>query len=223
MVYKEMETKKEHSWRGRLLQFFIKFFIAPLVRLIWLKRVEGRENIPGSGAYIVAANHQSYFDFISLISVWPNKLTFLAAEKFFTSRFWQPIVEYTGQIKVERQAVDKSESFNRALEALKSGRVLAIFPQGTRSRSGEIEKTYAGVARLALIAGAPIVPVGIRGAFEVLPPQASRPKAKKIIELHIGAPMSFTGRENTPGTERAITDEAMRQIARLAGKEYKGG
>ena len=209
---------KENTWQGKLFYFFSRLILAPVIRLVWVKKVKGRENLPQSGPFIVAANHQSYFDFISLVCVSPFKLTFLTAEKFFASKFWRPIMEYTGQIKVERYSDEsKDEASQLALKVLEHKRVLAIFPQGTRSRSGEIEKTYTGVARFALQAKVSVIPVGIKGAFEVMPPQAKKPKLKKIIEINIGKPMEFDGSK----TPRQITNEIMAEIARLAGKEYK--
>ncbi|MFH1225768.1 MAG: lysophospholipid acyltransferase family protein [bacterium] len=208
---------KENTLRGKIVYLFLKMIIAPIVRLVWVKKITGQENLPKTGPFIIAANHQGYFDFISLVCVLPDKLTFLAAEKFFASRFWRPIMEYTGQIKVERYSGDnKDKAAALALKVLECGKVLAIFPQGTRSRTGEIGQTYTGVAKFALEAGAPVVPIGIKGTFEVMPPSAKKPRTKKIIELHIGKPMEFDGPQ-TPEVYRRITDEIMAEVARLAG------
>ncbi len=212
---------KENTLRGKVFYLFLKLLLAPIIKLIWIKKITGQENLPKSGPFIIAANHQSYFDFISLVCVLPHKLTFLAAEKFFVSKFWRPIMEYTGQIKLERYSGDsKDQASQLALEVLKHGKVLAIFPQGTRSRTGEIEKTYTGVAKFALQAKAPVIPIGIKRTFEVMPPQAKKPKFKKIIELHIGQPMEFDSPQ-TPEVYRRITNEIMVEVARLAEKEYK--
>ncbi|KKR21149.1 MAG: Phospholipid/glycerol acyltransferase [Parcubacteria group bacterium GW2011_GWE2_39_37] len=157
------------------------------------------------------------------MSVLPHRLYFLAAEKFFKSKFWRPIVEYTGQIRVDRDAEDKSQVITQATEVLKSGQILALFPQGTRSRTGEIEKTFTGVARIALLARVPVVPVGIKGAFEVFPPEGKL-KWKKDIEINIGPPMDFNKYydfEKNPQLYRAITNQVMVEISRLAEKEYK--
>ncbi|MFA6393441.1 MAG: lysophospholipid acyltransferase family protein [Patescibacteria group bacterium] len=215
---------KENTFRGKFLYRFLRIFVAPLIRLIWIKEVKGLSNLPKSGAYIIAANHQSYLDFLCLQAVLPVRLTFLAAEKFYSSGFWRPIVELTGQIRVERNADDKTEVIAKALEVLNRGRVLAIFPQGTRSRSGQIEKTYTGVARFALGAGAPVIPVGIKGAYEVLPPWEKCPKLRKIIKINIGEPVNlseYSKRPIEPETYRKATNEAMKKIAELARLEYK--
>ena len=220
----EYSIAKENTLKGRLFRFFLWVFVAPIIRLIWIKKVQGLQNLPKSGPYIVAANHQSFLDFITLVCIFPERLVFLAAEKFYTSGFWRPIMEYTGQIKVEREAEDKSGVINKGLEVLGQGMVLALFPQGTRSRSGEIEKTYTGVARFALGANVPVIPVGIKGAFRVMAPNEKTPKVKKAIEINIGAPIDLSRHKaGLPGplVYRQATNEVMRKIAELAGKDYK--
>lgn len=212
---------KENTLRGKIFYLFLKLLISPIIRLIWIKKIIGQENLPKAGPFIIAANHQSYFDFISLVCVLPFKLTFLAAEKFFASKFWRPIMEYTGQIKLERYSGDsKDRATELALKVLECGKILAIFPQGTRSRSGEIEKIFTGVAKFALSAKVPVIPIGIKKTFEVMPPQAKKPKFKKIIELHIGRPMVFDSPQ-TPEVYRRITNEIMVEVARLAEKKYQ--
>jgi len=133
-------------------------------------------------------------------------------------------MEYTGQIKVERETGDKSEVLKKGLEVLKNKKVLGIFPQGTRSRSGEIERTYTGVAKFALEARVSVIPIGIRGAYQVMPPQAKNPKFKKKIEIYIGVPISFNeyyNKEKTSDLYRELTNKVMIQIAEFSNKEYK--
>jgi 1-acyl-sn-glycerol-3-phosphate acyltransferase len=81
-----------------MLYWILKTLFSPFFRVIWIKRVEGLQNIPKNGACIIASNHSSYFDFLSLIAVLPRRITFLAAEKFYKNIFWYPLVAGTGQI-----------------------------------------------------------------------------------------------------------------------------
>lgn len=220
----QVNVSKENTILGKFFNIFIVFVLAPLVRLIWIKKINGLEKLPKKGPFIVVANHQSYFDFISLISVFPFKLTFLAAEKFYNSRFWKPIMEYTGQIKVDRKAKNKDEVIEKGLEVLNAGGVLAIFPQGTRSRNSKIEKVYIGVAKLALQAKVPIVPIGIKGAFKVMSPQVNKPILKKIIKINIGEILDFSEfYSNKYILEQYIkvTDLVMKEVSDLCGKKYK--
>jgi 1-acyl-sn-glycerol-3-phosphate acyltransferase len=200
----------------------LKFLISPLVKLIWIKRVNGLENIPRKGPIIIAANHSSYFDFICFIAVCPRKIYYLAAEKFYKSRFWRPLVRLTGQIKVERQTGDKTEAIEKANSILERGDILGIYPEGTRSADGEIHKPFIGVARFALKNKVSVVPVGIKGTFEVLPRQKSLPKFKKIVEINIGKSMDFSqyfGQEENKEVLNKITNEIMAEIADLSGKK----
>jgi 1-acyl-sn-glycerol-3-phosphate acyltransferase len=200
----------------------LKFLLSPFVKLIWIKRANGLENIPQKGPVIIAANHSSYFDFICFIAVCPRKIYYLAAEKFYKSWFWRPLVKMTGQIKVERQTGDKTESIEKANAILEKGGVLGIYPEGTRSADGEIHKPFTGVARFALKNKVSVVPVGIKGTFEILPRQKNFPKFKKIVEINIGKPMDFSqyyGQEENKEALKEITNEIMAEIADLSGKK----
>lgn len=199
----------------------LKFLLSPFIKLIWIRRVNGLESIPKKGSVIIAANHSSYFDFICFIAVSPRKIFYLAAEKFYSSRFWRPLVKLTGQIKVERQEGDKTESLKKADLILQSGKVLGIFPEGTRSADGKIHKPFTGVAYFALKNRVPVIPVGIKGTFEVLPRQKRFPRFKKIVEINIGKPMDFSqyfGQEADKGVLAKITDEIMGEIGNLLKK-----
>jgi len=226
MVKKEKwSISKENTVRGKLVRAILKFLVYPVFNLIWLKKLTGKQNIPAKGPFILAANHQSYLDFILLCGVSSRHLRFLAAEKFYHSSFWRPIMEYTGQIRVDRHKKgNKEEVFQRGLEVLEKGEALAIFPQGTRSRNGKIEKTYTGVAKFALKAGVPVVPVGIKGAFTAWPPE-KKPKFKKIVSIHIGEPIKFNNyrkdQYQDPKILREVTNQIMLQISQLSGKSYE--
>ncbi len=90
MVKKEKwSISKENTVRGKLVRAILKFLVYPVFKLIWLKELTGKQNIPAKGPFILAANHQSYLDFILLCGVSPRHLRFLAAEKFYHSFFWK--------------------------------------------------------------------------------------------------------------------------------------
>jgi len=103
-----------------MFYWILKTLFGPVVRLIWIKKVEGLENIPKKGAYVVAANHSSYLDFFTLAAIWPTRIYFLAGEVFFKKWWWYPLVKFTGQIKVDRDAKDKSISKQKVLDILKN-------------------------------------------------------------------------------------------------------
>lgn len=170
----------------------------------------------------MASNHESYFDFICFWAVSPHHVQYLAAEKFYGSKFWKPIMVATGQIKVERENKDKNKVHEQAHYILENKGVLGIFPEGTRSRSGKMGKAFTGVTKFALKAKVPIVPVGVIGTYDILPPHKKIPKLKQC-KIKIEKPIihhEHFDKEPTKELLRHLTDELMWQIGRMAGKEY---
>lgn len=202
-----------------MVYWFLKLLLGPILRSIWVKDVRGLENIPKEGPLIVASNHSSYFDFLALVAVFPRRIHFLAAEVFYKSFFWKPIMVLTGQIKVDRSSADKSESIKKINKTLKAGNVVGVFPEGTRSRTGKLRRAYTGVARFALENSVDILPVAITGTFEVLPPHAKKPKIKKTISIKFLPRISFQKIKNFD--KEYVTHELlMTVIAKEIDQEY---
>jgi 1-acyl-sn-glycerol-3-phosphate acyltransferase len=216
MDFKETKKIKVFYW-------FLKKTVGPIVKLIWVKKISGLKNIPKNKACLIVANHSSYFDFISLATISPRNIFYLAAEKFFENIFWKFFVKNTGQIYVDRKNKDKSQVYKIIYSALSQEKVVGIFPEGTRSRNGKIQKAYNGVSKFALIAKVPVIPVGIIGAYEILSPEKKIPKFKKIIEINIAEPMYFNdfyGKENDEKVLKEITNKIMLKIAELSNQKY---
>lgn len=169
-----------------MIYSLLKFVLKPFFFLLWIKEVRGLENVPTEGPIIIASNHSSYMDFLCLSAVLKRRIYFLAAEKFYTSKLWRPLVSLTGQIKVDRTSKDKSAVYEGARAILQDGNILGIFPEGKRSRDGLFHKGFAGVAKIAQANEVNILPVGIKNAFEVWPPHAKWPQLKRIIEIDFG-------------------------------------
>jgi 1-acyl-sn-glycerol-3-phosphate acyltransferase len=206
---------------SRLYVKHMDFIVYPTFKMIWINKIEGKKNFP-DGPFIIAANHQSYFDFMGLYGIAKKKIIFFASEKLLKTPILCGWVKHSGSIIIKKQ--NNSHAMDKGLEVLKKGGILAIFPQGTRSRNGEIEKTYLGAARLALSARVPIVPVGIRNSFEIFPPQEKYPKLNKELEYYIGMPLFFEhyyGKEEDETTCRKVTNMVMMKVAELADKKYK--
>lgn len=207
-----------------VVYFLIRFFGGPVVRLIWVKEVAGLENIPMKGPVIVAFNHQSYFDFICFIAVSPRNIHYLAAEKFLYNPIWKFFLKITGQIPVVRKSRDKRELHDVVYHHLDRGKMIGIFPEGTRAAdSTTMLRAYPGVARYAIKKKVPIIPVGIKGAFEVLSRHENFPKFKKLVTINIGKPIYFTEYHTVKLNRRAfvvLADKVMRAISDLSGKTY---
>ncbi len=201
----------------------LKRIVRPILK-IWLKKVVGLENVPKNKVFIVAANHQSYLDhFIiqsTLIHYLNKKIHYLAKKEHFKKYFERKWHQHVGAIPIDRQAGGK-DALKWAVHALNKGKVIGMYPEGTRTLTGKMQRAKTGVARLALAARVPVLPVGVRGAFDILPKGKRIPKHKRA-EMHIGKLMyfeSFYGKEDK-GTYRKVTDLIMKEIARLAGQEY---
>ncbi|MDP3935256.1 MAG: lysophospholipid acyltransferase family protein [Candidatus Giovannonibacteria bacterium] len=206
---------------------FLKTFFGPIIRWIWIKEVRGLENIPKESAVIIASNHMSYFDFFCFIAISPRNIHYLAAEKFLYSRFWRALIALTGQVVVNRWSKDKSREHQIVFSLLKQKRMFGIFPEGTRSQTGKIQKPFTGVARFALKSQTPIIPVGISGTYEIMPPSAKFPKLLKHCSINIGKPIYLhdhykiaNGDEENKKLHETITHHVMKEVAQLCGQDY---
>lgn len=188
-----------------MIYWILKYTVGTLIKIIWVKKVNGISNIPKKGSFIICANHSSYFDFFTLIAVCPRRIYFLAGEVFFKKWQWSWLVKSTGQIRVDRNSHDKSESINKAIEYLKMGRVIGIFPEGTRSSDGKLQKFYNGAARISIKSQLPILPVGIVGAFEIMSRFDKYPKFKKC-SINIGQELLKDSKEEDDLTQDLRTE-----------------
>lgn len=207
--------------REILASFFSAFcflFVRPFISLIFIKKIEGKENIPKEN-FILAANHQSHLDqlFTGYLCT-PRKFTYIGQtdryeglEKFFLKLLYL----LWGVIPVNRKdKASRKKALERCIFALKKGFILIIYPEGTRTRTGKIQKGKCGIGKIFLATKKPILPVGIKGAFELLPP-GGKLKIKKIIEIKIGKPLFFE--ENSSPEE--IAKKVIEEIASLLGQK----
>lgn len=203
-----------------MFYWLLKCTFGPIVKLIWVREIKGLENIPTKGPVIIAANHSSYFDFLTTIAVCPRRVYFLAAEKFYKSWFWKPLLVLTGQIKVERNNSDKSEVITAGNSILTRGKVLGIYPEGTRSRDGKMHKAYNGAAKFALENKCDIIPLAIEGTFEILSPADKRPKLGHKCSLTFLEPLKYESIKDFPA-EKIVQEILMPRIADQLGINYE--
>lgn len=147
--------------------------------------VEGWENVP-AGACIFASNHQSMLDPPLIGSCLPREISFIARRSLFDNPVFGSVIRSCHSIPVDRGEADIG-AIRVAIEALKAGRGLLIFPEGTRSQDGIITEAKAGAGLLAIKSGAPVVPIHIRGARDVLPRGANFPVGGARIRVRFGA------------------------------------
>ena len=200
-----------------------KFVTGPLLKVLFQLETQGLENIPAEGNAILASNHFSFLDHFLLPVVVDRDITFIAKSELFENPIWGFLLTRWGQISLNRGTGDNS-AVNQAIEVLESGNLFGIYPEGTRTRDGKLHGGHTGVARISLISGAPVIPVGMIGTYEILPRGAVKPNFGKA-EIRIGKPMDFsqyTGNENDRKIIRMITDEIMDEIGKLIGQSVDG-
>lgn len=209
--------------RGHLYPF-AKALITPATKILFPTRVVGLKNIPTSGPAMIAPNHISFFDSVVLIGVLPRRISFVGKAEYLDSWKTRYLLPAVGMIPIERGSGKQSlAALDTAADLLERDELFGIFPEGTRSRDGLLHKGRAGIARLALRTGAPIIPVGLRGTDRIQPPGASVPRPFVRCEVHIGKPIDvtrFAGRALGAATYRTLTDEVMYEISQLSGQTY---
>jgi 1-acyl-sn-glycerol-3-phosphate acyltransferase len=204
--------------------------VPPVLRAIWRPVVEGADNIPMTGPVLLASNHLAFVDSVAIPAVAPRKVVFLAKAEYFTGtgvkgRLMRAWFEATGMVPVDRSDTRSAiDSLDIALEVLGKGEAFGLYPEGTRSRDGRLYRGRTGVAQLALVSGAPIVPVGLIGTERLQPVGSRLPRLAKVT-IRFGEPIHVAGRYEgvPPGrARREITDMVMTEIQRLSGQQTAG-
>lgn len=148
---------------------FAKAIFFPIIYLLFWPKVEGIENIPQDGKVIIYSNHSSNFDPIVLGVLMPRKIHFMAKEELFKIPIFGAAIKGLGAFPIRRGRVDIS-AIKNSLKILKDGKVLGMFPEGTRSESGEIQDFARGIASIALRAESCVIPVAIIDGYRCFRP-----------------------------------------------------
>jgi len=190
-----------------MFYYFAKGVLWFLFRLVYRMRVSGVENIPREGAFLLCGNHIHIFDGPVLLAFTPRKVALMGKQEIFQkNRFFSWVFRSAGVFPVDRFAAADMQAYRHTMKELDAGKGLVIFSQGTRMK--EFENAKSGVAMFALKSGAPIVPVGISGAYKPL----SR------IVIKIGEPISMTpyaGRKVKADVLAEVMDEVVPRVANL--------
>ncbi|MCH9735112.1 MAG: 1-acyl-sn-glycerol-3-phosphate acyltransferase, partial [Actinomycetia bacterium] len=203
-------------------------FMGPVLSLLGRPKIEGLENVPQSGAVILASNHLAVADSFYLPLVVSRRITFLAKAEYFTGtgiKGWFTRWFYTvaGQVPIDRANADSASSALATAERIVGeGKLLGMYPEGTRSPDGRLYKGKTGLARLALQTQVPVIPVAMIGTDSVNPPGSKMWRFGRV-QVKFGQPMDFTRFDGLAGNrfiERAVIDEVMYELMQLSGQEY---
>ena len=209
----------------------IKAVLGPLLRVLFRPKVEGADRIPGSGPVILAGNHLTFIDSMILPLVTTRQVFFIGKDEYVTGKSFKGrlmawFFTGVGMIPVDRDGgrggVAALMTGRRVLE---EGNLFAIYPEGTRSPDGRLYRGRTGIARLALMTGAPVVPFAMIGTDVVQPGGKGLPKigGGRRITVRFGEPLDFSryeGMDRDRYVLRAVTDEVMSEVMELSGQEY---
>lgn len=211
-----------------MYRLFKHVLVGPGVKTYYRPWSEGTEHVPASGGAILASNHLSFSDSVFLPLVLKRKVVFLGKAEYFTGRgvkgaATRAFMKGVGTIPVHRGGGRASEAALRTgLQVLHQGDLLGIYPEGTRSPDGRLYRGKTGMARMAIEAGVPIIPVAM------IDTHIAQPIGKKVPSRHpvgvkIGPPIFLTeyaGKQEDRDALREATDMVMMAIQRLSGQEY---
>ncbi len=199
--------------------------VRPLFKFFWRIDIQGIENLPKQGGALLCPNHLSVFDSFVLPAAVPRQMTFVGKAEYLDDWKTRTLFPKLGMIPIDRRG---GKHANAALDAaravLLSGGVFGIYPEGTRSRSGNLHKGHTGAARLAIETGSPVVPVGILGTVDIQPPDQPVPNVFRRATIKFGTPIDslrYRSRIGDRVVYRELTDELMFEIQALTGQIYE--
>ncbi|MFE8887318.1 lysophospholipid acyltransferase family protein [Pseudarthrobacter enclensis] len=205
-----------------------RIFLGPVLKLLFRPWVKGLDNIPDRGPAIIASNHLSFSDSIFMPLMVRRPVVFLAKSEYFTGtgikgRLTALFFRLTNQLPMDRSGgAASAASLSAGMEVLENGGLLGIYPEGTRSPDARLYRGKVGVARLALQAGVPVIPVAMIGTDKVQPIGKRLPNIRRIGMI-FGEPLDFSAYRDQAedrGTQRTVTDRIMLELQRLSGQEY---
>ena len=202
--------------------YYLETLIAKiLLRLLTRREVRGRENVPVEGPLIVVANHLSLADPPILAASLQRRIVFMAKEESFRHPLEGPLVRGFRAFPVRRGQLDR-RALRSAQQVLGEGLALGMFPEGTRSRTAQLQAGQPGTALIALRSGAPVLPVALTGTEKVLGPRLLYGRLR--ITVTVGEPFSLPPVDGklTKAQLASATEVIMAHLAELLPESYKG-
>ena len=184
------------------LYFIGRIILWPIYKLMFFFKVNGRENIPKNGAYIICSNHLSNHDPIMLGVSLRRQIYYMAKAELFKNPIGGQVIRWLGAFPVNRGAGD-GKAINEAEEVVKKGRLLGIFIEGTRSKTGEFLRPKSGAAIIAHQMNVPVIPICITPKnkqyriFQRVTVSIGKPMTPQELGLNKGTPEEFRNASRT--------------------------
>ncbi|MBU3934212.1 MAG: 1-acyl-sn-glycerol-3-phosphate acyltransferase [Candidatus Omnitrophica bacterium] len=195
-----------------IFYWLTKIVFAAFASLFFRLKLEGQENLPKEGGFILAANHASSLDPFMVIAAIPRYIRWVVIYEYYDLWYLRGLLRRMGFIRVENSL--PREAFRTLLQR----GIVGLFPEGRRSWDGRIGEAKRGVAALARRMSSPVIPVAIRGTFAALPRTRKCPKLHPIT-VRIGPPLFFPEpadkKEDYERLDRENTQKIMQRIAEL--------
>lgn len=197
--------------RSGVLQV-VRWPVGFLIRRYWKVRLHGQDNVPATGPVILAVNHIGILDGPLIVALTKRHSFALAKSEAFSGLVGK-IFLLCGQIPIDRSRIDTT-AISRSIQVLRAGHLLAVFPEGSRG-AGEVVRARGGAAYLALVTGAPVVPVALLGTREAGQTRDEVPRRGRPIHVVFGEPMMVEA-ESWPRTQTSVRELTERVRKHLA-------
>ena len=200
------------SWASRVAYRICRSLVCWFTIAFTRMRIEGREHLPPTGAYVIAPVHRSYVDTPITACITTRRIRFMGKQEVWKYRPVGWLVSALGAFPVNRGTADR-EALNRCITVLEGGEPLVLFPEGERKDGPVVHPLFDGAAYVAARAGVPIIPVGIGGSAEVMPRHAKmiHPRRVRVV---IGEPIHV----DVGADDGAVTEPSRRRVPRAAVK-----
>jgi 1-acyl-sn-glycerol-3-phosphate acyltransferase len=208
-----MTAHVDRSLANRAWQAWLKLVCRVLAAAIFRIRVEGRELVPAEGGGLVLSNHQSNLDPILVGLSCERRLNYVARTTLFESRLFRFLVAALDAIPIDREGVGLG-GLKETLKRIKRGEMVLLFPEGTRTRDGELKRMLPGFCVIARRAGVPLVPVALDGAFDAWPRQRTLPRPA-TVHVVWGPPIP------PHDVERLSDEELVAEVSRRVRECYR--
>ncbi|ACV62930.1 1-acyl-sn-glycerol-3-phosphate acyltransferase [Desulfofarcimen acetoxidans DSM 771] len=184
-----------------------KFLCTAVLKILRRWQIQGLGNLPAKGGFLIVSNHTSYWDPLAVGCAIKPRIYYMAKAELFKIPVFRELITSFGAFPVHREKADR-QAIRMALKLLKEGKVVGIFPEGTRSHSGELLQPHLGAAMLALKSQVPVVPVAVLDSKGIF----------RRLKLNIGKPFYIGNRQSDQTPKEIIeagTEQIMSEISHL--------